>query len=112
MRPSSPMRAPSSCALRDCGEERKPCRYRSISAARLERVEQAAVHAAEAAVAHDQDMIAGTRGRRDLPHQGVEVVERLRTFTQRRQRLRKVPAERVLAVARAVAEHEISLAQA
>src|SRR5258706_11413761 len=69
-------------ALVDCGDERKPCRYSrwlsaaiaAPSAARGQRLQQLDVHAAEAAVAHAKDVVAGLGSGHDL---GDELIDRV-----------------------------------
>ena len=56
------------------------------------------VHAAEAAIAHHQDMVARLRRRANRLHQSAELVEGVRHGAQRRQRIGQVPAQRLLAV--------------
>ena len=60
--------------------------------------------AAEAAIAHHEDMVAGARGRRYCGDECADVVEHHRPVTERRQRGGRVPAQ-----ARRIAEHEIRL---
>jgi len=105
----------NNCALFDCGDERKRAgtgsRRPLLWYARRQRRQQPAVHAAEAAVAHHQDVVAGGEPLHSRGNQGVDVVE-ARCPRPAAPVPAPAPSPGICAAARAIAEHEVGRLQA